>query len=40
MHLIDRDNSAWGRKLQKVTRAYEKIVTALIEEGKRREEFN
>ena len=40
MHRIDKDTSAWGRKLQKVTSDYEEIVTSLIEEGKANGEFN
>lgn len=40
MHLIDKDDSVWGRKLQKVTRDYEKIVMALIQEGKQSGELD
>ena len=35
MRLINSDNSAWGRKLQKVRQDYEEIVVYLIEEGKK-----
>jgi len=40
MHLIDKDDSEWGRKLQKVTRDYEQIVMALLREGKANGEFD
>lgn len=33
MHLIAKDSSPWGRKMQKVTRDYEHIVVSLMKDG-------